>query len=298
MGSVRSAVARGLMCLAIVACGLPLRTAASESGVLWITQVQGKSLSFPCDIAVDRKGVAFLLDSGNRTVYLFAPGGEFIREIQGGGNWKDPVSLAVSADGMLFLADGDSGRVLEVDLSGKIRREYSAGKESRVTGVATSGEFIYCADNRNARVVVFRRGGGRAGGWGKKGDRPGEFHAPFRVSADPSGRVFVSDVLNGRIQWFSAFGKHLGTLKAFGAGQGKIFRPTGIGLDSLGRIWVSDSFTGLVQLFQLNGAFVRALQDGGRLRSFLDPVGVAEGPGGIWVADQREGRAALFRKEP
>lgn len=298
MGSDRSAVVRAVLCLALLAGGLAWRAAASVSSVLWITQVQGKPLSFPCDVAVDRKGVAFLLDSGNRTISLFTAGGEFLREIQGGGNWKDPVSLAVSADGTLFLADGDSGRVLEIDLSGKIRREYSAGKEARVTGVATSGEFIYCADNRNARVVVFRRGGGRAGGWGKKGEGPGEFHAPFRVSADPSGRVFVSDVLNGRIQWFSAFGQHLGTLKVFGAAPGKIFRPAGISLDSRGRIWVSDSFTGLVQLFELNGAFVRALQDGGRPRSFLDPVGVAEGPMGVWVADQREGRAALFRKEP
>ncbi len=263
----------------------------------WIRKIGGKPLSFPVDIAVDRKGVVFLLDSGNRSIGIYSPSGEFIREIQGKGIWKDPFAISVGAEGAIFLADGDGGRVLEMDFSGKIRREYHAGKNARITGVGLYGNSVFCVDNRNDRVVVFRRGEGKPNTWGKKGERPGEFHSPFRLAVDGGGRVFVTDVMNSRVQWFSAFGQHLGTLKKFGAGEGKLFRPSGISLDTRGMLWVSDSYTGLVQLFEEKGKHVRSLTLGdGRPHIFGDPIGIASASDGVWVADQRESQAALFRR--
>jgi hypothetical protein len=181
-------------------------------------------------------------------------------------------------------------------MAGKVRKEYRAGKNARITGVGVYGGAVYCVDNRNDRVVVFRKGEAPPETWGKRGDRPGEFQSPFRLAIDRAGRVFVTDVLNARVQWFSAFGQHLGTLKRFGAGKGKIFRPTGLSIDSLGRIWVGDSYTGLVQLFEEKGTPRSVLTEEGRPFLFGDPVGVASGADGVWVADQRKGRAALFRR--
>ncbi len=270
---------------------------ARKPSNLWIQKIGAKPLSFPVDIAVDRKGVVFLLDSGNRMIGIYSPRGEFIREIQGKGVWKDPFAISVSPDGGVFLADGEAGRVLELDLAGKVRREYHAGRNARITGVGLFGNSIYCVDNRNDKVIVFRRGESRPDSWGKKGDRPGEFQSPFRLVIDGGGRVFVTDVMNSRVQWFSAFGQHLGTLKRFGAGEGKLFRPSGISLDNRGRIWVSDSYTGLVQLFEESGKHVLSLSLGeGRPYLFGDPVGIASVTEGVWVADQRENRAALFRR--
>jgi tripartite motif-containing protein 71 len=299
MGARGPAIAIALIAVSVVA-GF-VATGAGEDNLrlhaLWLQKIGGKPLSLPVDIAVDRKGVVFLLDSGNRSIGIYSPKGEFIREIQGKGAWRDPFAICVGPDGTLFLADGEGGRVLEMDFSGKIRREYHAGKNARITGVGLFGNSVYCVDNRNDRVVVFRRGEGRPDTWGKKGERPGEFHSPFRLAVDGGGRIFVTDVMNSRVQWFSAFGQHLGTLKKFGAGEGKLFRPSGISLDNRGRIWVSDSYTGLVQLFEENGKYVRSLTLGdGRPHIFGDPVGIASASDGVWVADQRESRAALFRR--
>lgn len=269
---------------------------AGEPPVVWLTRVQGRPLSTPVDVAVDRRGIVFLLDAGNKTIVLISAGGEVIREIQGRGIFRDPMAIAVASDGAVFVADGDSGRALEIEMTGRVRREYALGKGSRVTGVGVFGDAVYCVDNANATVAVFKRGGGRTGGWGGKGDLPGRFNAPFRIAVDAAGRVFVTDVMNARVQWFSPFGQHMGTLKKFGAGEGKIFRPAGVFIERLGRIWVSDSYTGLVQLFDENGAFIRALGSRGRPFVFGDPVGIAEGPEGVWVADQRDERAGLFRK--
>ncbi len=275
---------------------LSITASAAEPSMVWLTRGQGRPFSIPVDVAVDRRGISFLLDAGNKSIVLLSARGDVIREIQGRGVFRDPMAVAVAPDGALLIADGTAGRVLEIEMTGRVRREYPAGKGSRITGVAVFGDAVYCADNANATVVVFKRGGGRTGGWGGKGSVPGKFNAPFRVAVDGGGRVFVTDVMNARVQWFSAFGQHLGTLKKFGAGEGKLFRPSGVFVDRMGRLWVSDSYTGLIQLFDENGTFIRSLGTGGRPFIFGDPIGIAEGPGGIWVTDQREERAALFRK--
>ncbi len=296
MDSRRHAITGRLLPAIAFLAFLNAAAAGAEAPVVWVTRVQGRTLVTPVDVAVDRRGTTFLLDAGNRSIALISAHGEVIREIQGRGLFRDPTAVAVASDGAVMVADGDAGRVLEIDLTGRVRHEYATGKGSRVTGVGSFGDAVYCVDNANGTVVVFKRGGARTGGWGGKGDLPGKFNSPFRLAVDAGGRVFVTDVMNARVQWFSAFGQHLGSLKEFGAGEGKIFRPTGIAIDRMGRLWVSDSYTGLVQLFDENGKFVRSLRASGRPYIFGDPVGIAEGPEGIWVADQRGERAGLFRK--
>ena len=296
MASGRHAIASLLL---FVLCLLPTRSstrAADVEGRRSDRSVSARLLATPFEAAGDRKGVVFLLESGARSIAIFSPRGEFVREIQGKGAWKDPSAIAIGPSGSIFLADGTAGKVLELDLSGKIRRVYAAGGNARLTGVSVYGEAVYCVDNRNHRIVVFRKPGAPPEMWGKRGEAPGQFHSPFRIAIDPSGRLFVTDVMNARVQWFSAFGKHLGTLKRFGAGEGKIFRPTGIALDLRGRLWVGDSYTGLVQLFEERGEFARALRAKGRPVVFGDPVGLAVAANGIWVADQRENSMSLFRE--
>lgn len=268
--------------------------AAGTEAVRTISRSQGKPFSLPSDVAVDRNGVLFLLESGSRSISIYSPRGEFLREIQGRGTWKDPSAIAVAPDGSIFLADGNSGRVLELELSGRIRREHTAGGNARITGVGLYGSSVFGADNRNHRIVVFRRAGGAPDYWGKRGEGPGELHSPYRLVVDPSGRVFVTDVMNARVQWFSPFGKHLGTLKRFGAGEGRIFRPTGIALDPRGQVWIGDSYTGLVQLFDLNGTFVKGIGARGNPKVFADPVGLAVSESGIWVADQKDNRVGMY----
>ena len=286
--------------LLFVLCLLPTRSSTRAADVegapLRIRSVSSRLLATPVDVAVDRKGVVFLLESGARMISIFSRSGEFLREIPGRGAWKDPSAIAIGPSGSIFLADGAAGKVIEIELSGKILRVYAAGGNARLTGVSVYGDAVYCVDNRNHRIVVFRKPGAPPEVWGKRGEAPGEFQSPFRIAIDPSGRLFVTDVMNARVQWFSAFGKHLGTLKRFGAGEGKIFRPTGIAIDLRGRLWLGDSYTGLVQLFGERGEFVKALRAKGRPVVFGDPVGLAVTANGIWVADQRENTMGLFRE--
>ena len=293
MGAGRRTLIAALLAIAVLFPGRVARGDATS----WVDRAQSRPLSMPYDIAADRNGVLFLLESAGRSVSIYSPKGEFLREIQGRGTWKDPSAIAVGPEGTLYIADGSAGRILELDLAGKVRREFVAGDGARLTGVAVYGGAVFGVDNRNHRLLAFRKHGAPPEKWGKRGDGPGDFQSPFRIAVDPSGRLFVTDVLNARVQWFSAFGQHLGTLKRFGAGEGKLFRPTGIAVDAMGRIWVSDSYTGLVQRFDAAGSASGVLTTGGRPHVFGDPIALAITPGSIWVADQRGNRLGRFPEE-
>lgn len=256
----------------------------------------GQGFLYPGDIEADGQGVLFILDSGRRSVFIYSPDGKFIREINGKGSWKNPQGIALMPGHAILLADGDAGRVIEMDLSGAVRREYLLGKGSRATDAAFYGDLVYCVDNRNARIVVFRRNGEKAGGWGKKGEGPSDFSSPFRVSIDPSGRIFVTDVMNSRVQWFSPNGQLIGTIRNFGVGRGKLLRPSAVVVDGMGGIWVGDSYSGIVQQFDDKGKALKIIQSDNRTPEIYgDPSGITKVPGGIWVADQRRKRVS-FRK--
>ena len=295
MASRRVAVAFFTLCLALFpGPAIPAgRTASVQSHVL--EGPAGQGFLFPCDVEVDAQGVLFVLDSGLRSVFLYSPDGKFIRAIGGKGAWKDPMGIALTPGRTVLLADGDAGRVLELDYSGTVRREYPLGKGSRATDAAFYADLVYCVDNRNGKILVFRRNGEKAGGWGKQGEASAEFSSPFRIAIDTSGQVFVTDVMNSRVQWFSAYGQPVGGIRAFGTGTGKLFRPSAVAVDGEGGVWVGDSYTGFVQRFDARGNFLQVLKsEKGSPAVFEDPSGIARGPGGIWVADQRKRKVSFL----
>jgi peptidylamidoglycolate lyase len=75
--------------------------------------------------------------------------------------------------------------------------------------VANDGSFYVSDGYGNSRVVKFSKEGKHLFEWGKKGDKPGEFHTPHGIDLDLQGNVYVADRDNNRIQEFDANGKFL-----------------------------------------------------------------------------------------
>lgn len=75
--------------------------------------------------------------------------------------------------------------------------------------VANDGSFYVSDGYGNSRVVKFSKEGKYLFEWGKKGDKPGEFHTPHGIDLDLQGNVYVADRDNNRIQEFDANGKFL-----------------------------------------------------------------------------------------
>lgn len=78
---------------------------------------------------------------------------------------------------------------------------------------------IYVLDGMNAEVRVFDLDGRHLRTFGRKGQGPGEFQLPNRLTVS-SHHVTVSDPPQGRIVWFTPGGEHLETSRSPGAELG------------------------------------------------------------------------------
>src|SRR5205085_11212913 len=137
---------------------------------------------------------------------------------------------------------------------------------------------------RVQRVDALRRS---HGGFGSKGNGPGQFHDPCGVAVGDDGDVYVADTWNHRVQKLSAKGEPIAEWEA------GFYGPRGIALDSRGRMYVAD--TGNRRVVRLSAAGV-VEREWGRENDVLSaPVGIAvSAQDEVYVADTGNQRIAVF----
>jgi DNA-binding beta-propeller fold protein YncE len=94
---------------------------------------------------------------------------DFLSVKRGGPPYNLPTSVALSADGEIFVTDGYG----------------------------------------NSRVHVFSADGVQRRSWGEPGSEPGQFRLPHGIAVDRRGLVYVGDRMNSRIQVFTSTGEFL-----------------------------------------------------------------------------------------
>lgn len=77
----------------------------------------------PSDLAVDKEGNLYILDTGNHRIQKFSPEGKYLatlgRKGQGPGEFYFPSSLALDDQGHLYVADPNNQRIMVIDQSGQ-----------------------------------------------------------------------------------------------------------------------------------------------------------------------------------
>ena len=167
---------------------------------------------WPHGLHVDREGNVWVTDAASaqaiemaakggvkagHQVFKFSPDGQLLMTLGEAGvggtderHFRSPSSVAVAANGDIFVADGH-------ELNG------------------------------NNRVMKFSKDGRFIKQWGKTGYGPGEFRTLHGIAIDRQGRIFVADRNNNRIQLFDQEGKHLSTWTQFGTPSGIAFDDRG-----------------------------------------------------------------------
>jgi DNA-binding beta-propeller fold protein YncE len=180
---------------------------------------------FPHKIYQDREGNVWVVDMramnprerakypaapAGHTVVKFSPEGKVLMLIGTPGvagnppqALTEPCSIAVAANGDIFIAEGHSGQ----------------------SPKAEPGTV--------ARISVFAKDGKYLRSFGKLGSGPVEFRTPHDIAIDEKGRLFVADRGNHRIQVLDLEGRYLAEWKQYG-------RPSGIALRG-GLVYVADS---------------------------------------------------------
>jgi tripartite motif-containing protein 71 len=183
----------------------------------------------------------------------------------GAGQLSDPLSVAVAADGTLYVGDTVNDRISVFGPDGTFIHAFGWGVD---TGAAA---FEVCT---TASTCQAGSGGG--------GDGDGQLNNPGGVALDGAGNLYVGDQLNNRIAVFDttgpsftrAFGWGVDTgAMAFevcttastcqiglnGGGAGQLHFPNGVAVDGAGVLYVADAFNNRISVFGTAGpSFTRA----------------------------------------
>ena len=110
------------------------------------TEDEPLAFNYPSDVAVDKDGNIYILDSANTRIQKFGPDGKYLATIgrkgQGPGEFIFPDALSLDRDGNLVVADGAQNRIHVIIGGGKDVRSIVVS-EGPVSGVRPlpAGDF-------------------------------------------------------------------------------------------------------------------------------------------------------------
>jgi uncharacterized repeat protein (TIGR02543 family) len=240
-------------------------------------------LNNPCGVAVDTEGNLYIADAQNYRIRMVSPGGT-ITTVAGTGvagysgdngpatsaRLSFPCAVAVDADGILYIADGQRIRTISggtiTTVAGTGVAGYSgddgpatSAQLFNPTGVAvdTAGN-LYIADSNNYRVrkvselgtITTAAGTGTVGYSGDDGPATSaQINYPVGVAVDAAGSLYIAELYNHVIRKVSSGGT-ITTVAGTGvagysgdngpAASAKLDKPSDVAVDMAGNLYIAD----------------------------------------------------------
>jgi DNA-binding beta-propeller fold protein YncE len=176
------------------------------------------------------------------------------------GQFDSPRAVAVGADGKIFVADTNNGRIEEFSPTGVFiksmgRKGIGYGEFGEPNGLAIDhAGNIYVAEGSNHRVQKLAPDGTFIAEL--KGPDPG-FYGPRKIAAGPDDSIYVVDQGRARIVKFSPDGQALATWGSKGNGDGQFDDPTSVAVDpTTNKVYVADPRNKRIQVFDANGTLL------------------------------------------
>ena len=251
----------------------------------------------PYDVTVAPDGTVYVANAGRYGVVQLAAGeGRYLGAGPGTAEsrFNFPMGVDAAADGGVFVADTNNGRIQVFDAAGAHVRSfgrlgYLDGEFLRPKSVCRYEAGVLVADTRNHRVQYIDLQSKRlASGepvaraiMGGLGDGPTDLKLPRYVAADAEKRIYVADAGHAGVKIFNLDGDVTATL-----GRGELAEPAGIAAGD-GMTFVADAGAARVLAFDETGRKLGALKG---LNGLKEPRGVALVDGYLLVADPKAAR--------
>jgi sugar lactone lactonase YvrE len=196
---------------------------AQEAPRLPLEQVPLNSVGTVSSVAMDRSGVIYVLQRGDKADPVIAvdKAGKTLRS-WGKGMFTVPHSVRVDADGNIWTVDAGSSIILKFTPEGKKLQEISVGEMAvgdkcafpTLCGTTDitfgpNGRLFISDGYGNARILEYSADGKRVKAWGSAGTGPGQFQIPHGIAYEGK-TLYVADRGNSRVQRFDLDGHYLG----------------------------------------------------------------------------------------
>jgi len=171
----------------------------------------------PTDIAFASDGSFYVSDGyGNNRVAKFSPDGKFLfdwgHKGQGPGEFDLPHSVAVDAQGNVYVADRSNSRIQVFDSNGKFLKVWKSPELGRPWSLTVGPDnLLYVVDGGDLKPTGLDRGqllkldlsGKILAKWSRFGNYDGQIYWGHDLAVGKDGAVYVGDVYHGmRVQKF------------------------------------------------------------------------------------------------
>lgn len=220
---------------------------AQDAPRLPLEQVPLNSVGTVSSVAIDRSGVIYVLQRGDKADPVIAVNkeGQTLRS-WGKGMFTVPHSVRIDRDGNIWTVDAGSSTILKFTPQGKKLQqidvgEMAVGDKCAFPTLCGTTDLTFGPNGRlfisdgygNARILEYTSDGKRVKVWGSAGTGPGQFNIPHGI-ATQGNTLYVADRGNSRVQRFDLDGRYQGEWTNLG-------RPFALKISG-GALWVSTMF--------------------------------------------------------
>jgi DNA-binding beta-propeller fold protein YncE len=224
----------------------------------------GDHFAVPLDVAVDSRGIIYVLGSSSRGrgIFRFDFDGLYLSELtpEAGvdGHAADPTGFAVDDRDNLYVLDAVGLRILRFDPDGNPAGGFALAtdlaeelrQEVVLGSIAIAGGKIFIPDSYVGTVYVHSLDGERARSIGHKGNEVGQLSFPVDVAIS-GDVVLVLDKHRFNVVCFGLDGKFRGEFGGKGTSPGWFYHPTILASDGAGQVYIGQVFQSKVQLCRI-----------------------------------------------
>jgi len=179
--------------------------------------LDGTHFNLPADIAFAAAGSIYVADGyGNNRIAKFSADGKFLldwgRKGSADGEFDLPHSVAVDAQGLVYVADRNNARIQVFDANGKFLKSWKSNGLGRPWSVTIGPDnLLYVVDGGDLKPNPPDRGqllkldlsGKILAKWSRFGNYDGQIYWGHDLAVGKDGAVYVGDVYHGmRVQKF------------------------------------------------------------------------------------------------